>query len=85
MLWESVMLVCPFYAWAALAFAFPSSKSLSNLFVEALIISWLVPVAVVLRIVLGRWHSGGIAALSVLIVQALAAAAVFALFPPLPE
>ncbi len=84
-LWESVLLVCPFYAWFALSFAFPSAKSLSNLFVEALIIAWLVPVAVLSRVVLGREQSTGVITLSVVVAVILAVASVFALVPPLPE
>ncbi len=85
--WESFLLVCPFYAWVALGFAFSTAgKSLSNLVVEVLLIAFFVPIAILIRVVFVRLHSKkNLLTVSLLVFEVLAVATVFALFPPLRE
>ena len=84
-LWESALLVCPLHTWVVLAIVLSNGKSLSNQFVELLLVAWVAPLAVLGRVVLGRDRSPLIVALGILVLEVLATLAVFILIPPLPE
>jgi len=84
-LWDSSLLICPLLTWSALAFALPNGKSLSNLYFEVFIIAWLAPIAILIRVGLGRLRCNDGLKFSVLVFEAFVAAVVFVVVPPFPE